>query len=688
MNPFLRHYLRIDARSLGVFRILMALVLLGDLLRRWTWVEDFYSNEGILPNHNHLFNLRNGPGIWSALHAVSTDGEAKFAFGVIALIYVVLLLGWKTRVFHAISFIALLSLTARNLLLEGPGNHLALALLLVTLPLPLGSRYSIDAIKRAMSDAGEKSPAAIRAHEPHSLETIQTRRLTGWSPLSIAAVAVLVQLVLLQLALYLQHNGAAWKDGSALARALEVTLLATPRGFALRGSGVLGALTHLVHYGAAVAALLLLVPVARGATRAAAALLILLQGLVWALLFNFGLFGWSLVAASALVLSSEVWDALDTRYHPARARTVIFDADCGICGWLAKLLARLDSAGHMTIQGNDELEHVLVRKSARGPVEEIPLPKGIDSETADKTVIAVRNDGTFVTRAAAVAEIMRGLPRLRLLGFVLGLPGVVHLMNVVYDLVARNRHAISAQLGMGVCGIPLAPPQPDAGDEEGEAPGYRGRRADSAPIAVGEPSPFQRGVRKITGSLREIFAVTLLASIVVQTARANEIGFKTPEVKPLLAIAHWTRTQADWRLLAPEPPAETGLFVTDAVLRNDANVDLFTREKPDFSLERPFRLGELWSAYFRRIHQDEYEPYVAAFRTYISRGGPMSELEDPNQRPLGADGWWIWAPSAGGEVERKRILRHGRGGPSADDFTPGASAPPEFSPTNRRLRNR
>lgn len=686
MNPLIRHYLRIDARSLGVFRVLMALVLLGDLLRRWDWVVDFYSNQGILPNHNHLFNLRNGPGIWSALHAVSTDGEAMFAFGVIALIYVLFLLGWKTRVFHALSFIALLSLTARNLLLEGPGNHLALALLLVTLPLPLGSRYAVDAIRRSMSDAGEKTPAEIRDRQPLSLDAIQTRRMPGWSPVSIAALAVLVQLVLLQLALYLQHNGAAWKDGSALARALDVTLLASPRGFAMRDSGLLGPLTHLVHYGPALVAVLLVVPVARGATRAVAALLLLLTGLVWALLLNFGLFGWSLVAASALALSTEAWDALDTKYHPARARTVIFDADCGICGWLAKLLARLDTAGHMTIQGNDELEHVFIRKSARGPVEEIPLPKGIDAESADRTVMAVRSDGTYATRAAAVAEIMRGLPRLRLLGFVLGLPGVVHLMNVVYDLVARNRHAISAQLGMGVCGIPLAP-RPMVEEEEDEAPGYRGRRADTAPLGVAEPSPFQRGLRKITGSVRELVAVAVLASIVVQTAHANEIGFKTPEVKPLLAIAHWSRTQADWRLLAPEPPAETGMFVTDAVLRNDANVDLFTRVKPDFSLDRPFVLGELWSAYFRRIHQEEYEPYVAAFRTYISRGGPMSELEDPNQRPLGADGWWLWAPSAGGEVERKRVLRHGRGGPSADDFTPGA-APPQFAPSNRRLRNR
>jgi len=51
-------YLRIDPRSLGLFRVLFGFVLLGDLCRRWQWLPAFYSNDGVLPNHNHLFNLR------------------------------------------------------------------------------------------------------------------------------------------------------------------------------------------------------------------------------------------------------------------------------------------------------------------------------------------------------------------------------------------------------------------------------------------------------------------------------------------------------------------------------------------------------------------------------------------------------------------------------------------------------
>ena len=82
------HYLRIDARSLGLFRLTFGLVLLFDLCRRWRYLKDFYSNEGVLPNHNHLFNLRETGQVWSLLHAFSSPGENKFAFLVICGVYV------------------------------------------------------------------------------------------------------------------------------------------------------------------------------------------------------------------------------------------------------------------------------------------------------------------------------------------------------------------------------------------------------------------------------------------------------------------------------------------------------------------------------------------------------------------------------------------------------------------------
>lgn len=689
MNPLLRHYLRIDARSLGLFRLAMGFVLLGDLYRRWRWLSDFYSNDGVLPNHNHLFNLRNGPGVWSAFHSVSSDGEAAFAFVVVAFVYIFFLLGLRTRIFHAISVVALVSLAARNTLLEGPGTYLGIALLLVTLPLPLGSRFSIDAVRETMRHAKEKTAAAIRAYVPPSQADVDDARLPGWSPLSLGGILVTLQLVLVHLALYLQHNGAGWKDGTALGRGLEATMLASERGFALRGSGLLVPLTHFMHYAPALIAVLLLVPVARGPIRAVTMVLIALHGLVWATLFNYGLFGWSLVASAALVISEDGWHQLATKYVPARARTVIFDADCGICGWLAKLLARLDTAGHLTIQGNDEIEHLLVRRAPHGEVEQAPLPRGIDATLVDSTLVVVRPDGTFATRAAGVAEILRSLPMLRWAGIIVSLPGILQLKNIAYDLVAKRRHAISAELGMGVCGIPVVAGPADEDDDE-RAPGHATAshrpRTKSSSIEPDSDAvtPFDRARRRWTGGFRELFALAVLGSVLCQTTRANEIGVKLPEVRSLLAIAHYTRTLADWKILAPDAPTESGLLMTDASLRNDGNIDLFTNETPYFGLDHPFALGELWATYFDNIRKDANEPFIAAFRTYLSKRGPRAGIDDVNQRPLGVDAYWLSAPTSGGKVEQKRLLRHGRGGPAAADF--GKNAIQQFTPASRMMK--
>ena len=123
MKALRDHYLRADARSLGLFRVAFGLVLVCDLFGRWRWLRDFYSNEGVLPNHNHLFNLRETGQVWSFLHAFSSPGENAFAFACILLVYALFFVGWATRVFHVLALVCLVSLTGRNILLENAGNY-------------------------------------------------------------------------------------------------------------------------------------------------------------------------------------------------------------------------------------------------------------------------------------------------------------------------------------------------------------------------------------------------------------------------------------------------------------------------------------------------------------------------------------------------------------------------------------
>ena len=52
---FAAAYLTTDARSVALGRVVLAIVLLVDLLRRVPVLRLFYSNEGLLPNHTLLW---------------------------------------------------------------------------------------------------------------------------------------------------------------------------------------------------------------------------------------------------------------------------------------------------------------------------------------------------------------------------------------------------------------------------------------------------------------------------------------------------------------------------------------------------------------------------------------------------------------------------------------------------------
>ena len=52
---FAAQYMTIDARSLGLGRIGLAIILLVDLIRRIPDITLFYSNLGLVPNHMMLW---------------------------------------------------------------------------------------------------------------------------------------------------------------------------------------------------------------------------------------------------------------------------------------------------------------------------------------------------------------------------------------------------------------------------------------------------------------------------------------------------------------------------------------------------------------------------------------------------------------------------------------------------------
>lgn len=134
----------IDARSLALFRIGLALSLLADLLRRACDLEAHYTDRGVLPRsvliENFQFNRAT-----LCLHLLNGTTAGQAVLFLIAFAFAFLLLvGWRTRLAAFASWILLMSLQARNPLVTHGSDDVLRVLLFWSLFLPLGARWSLD----------------------------------------------------------------------------------------------------------------------------------------------------------------------------------------------------------------------------------------------------------------------------------------------------------------------------------------------------------------------------------------------------------------------------------------------------------------------------------------------------------------------------------------------------------------
>src|SRR5450755_810230 len=142
-------YASADPRSLGVFRMALGTLLFLDAARRYPDIEAHYANTGWLPNHFMLFRPMSDY-LFSLYLACSTPGQVKVLLALQLLVDALLIVGFRTRTMHILAAILLCSLNSRNVMIEN-GGWVVLTLLTVwSMFLPLGRRFSVDALLRSL----------------------------------------------------------------------------------------------------------------------------------------------------------------------------------------------------------------------------------------------------------------------------------------------------------------------------------------------------------------------------------------------------------------------------------------------------------------------------------------------------------------------------------------------------------
>ena len=325
-------YFTIDVRSLGLFRILFGAALLCDLARRWAGLQFWYVNTGILPNHTLLWRPPTG-NMFSLFFTVSTVQEARLGFVLCALVYGCFFAGYRTRWAQLLAVIVRVSLNSRLAVLENGGDMVMDLLCLFTLPLPLGARFSFDAVAASTHE----TQTAKRDESPGVNENgVIENGCKAGTYASLAVLGLLLQFSAVYLFNASAKSGPAWHDGSAVHYALHLDKFVTWPGVWMREHLSVQALRWLTWSTLATewsAWVLIITPVFVRQARAIAVCVLPTLHLGFALGLNLGGFSFAMMSFYVLLLVPEHWRWL-SRVFGSRVRSLAVPLE----RWLARRL--------------------------------------------------------------------------------------------------------------------------------------------------------------------------------------------------------------------------------------------------------------------------------------------------------------------------------------------------------------
>ena len=580
-------YLQADPRSLGLARIYLGLLLLADLTRRFSVLSTWYTNDGLLPNHTLLWRPPAEAQV-SLFFTASTAGQATVLFALSALVYFFFTIGYRTRLFHVLSLVALVSLHGRTLLFED-GSEVTLHLLcMFTLFLPMGIRFSVDAVTKGLRDHKELRPEALAERSafagPASAAT------------SFAVAAVLLQLLAIYFLNAIHKNGITWREGSAFHYVLHQDRIVTWLGHAIRPS-VTPAISIVVSWAAIATEVALVVTLATfwqwKLARRVALLLALALHIGFAAFLNLGMFSFNMIGFFIVLATDEDWQLLARWFCPSpkRARVVYFDAGCGVCFALTRWLARMDLFERLTLRANDGADR----------------PENLPPELIERTIVVDDpSTGQRWTETAAVGQIIRVLPGLAPLGWLLGFAPFVVIANPFYKLFARNRADVSVLLGMAACGIP----------------GSKGVADKPAPWRT----PLHEWWSVQLNSVREIALLLLVFACVLQAFKENRAvpaALRWPQPAVVSALVQYPRLLEGWSMFAPDAPITDEMIAVQARTVDGRTIDplaIASARVTTSPLDAiPERLGndEFFCDYISKIAG--HPEYFGAFQEWILR---------------------------------------------------------------------
>ena len=270
---------RIDTRSLALFRMALGLLIVADVLLRSRNLEFFYTDSGAVPAS--LAVAVEPVAAYSPYAVVTSATGVAALFALTGLVGVALALGYYTRPVTVLALLLVVSLDARNPFVFSFADVLFATLLALAVFLPLGERWSVD---------------AVAADRP------RRRSVSG-----VASALILTQMVIMYVVNgYHKTTSELWRSGEAAVLILGIDEVTHLFGDALRAAPELLQLGGLVWLAMLCTAWLLLV--LRGRLRHLLVAAFATAHVAMALTVRVGAFSFVCLTGLLLFCQSSAWD--------------------------------------------------------------------------------------------------------------------------------------------------------------------------------------------------------------------------------------------------------------------------------------------------------------------------------------------------------------------------------------------
>lgn len=625
---FKERYLGADLRWLGVHRICLGVLLMVEVLRRMYYARAFYTNDGLLPNHFSLFRPM-GRNLFSIYHAFSSYGEVLVAFSLTFVIFFLFTIGYKTKFFHVLSAICIVSLNNRNIFVENGGTVVVNIMTVYTVFLPMGRRFSVDAVLRSLR--------LKRDQNVHDLNVRPDPFRDNSRVYSLMMLLFLVQWAAIYFFNAVHKDGIGWRNGTALHWFFWQDRIVTDLGIWARENLRLGTIRWMTYATLVIEgalALLILFPFWQTWTRRIVFVLVVaLHGGI-AATARIGPFSYVMSLFPILLLGTADFNAIARWFSRAgRSRTVIFQSDAGLCFQVCRVLDRLDPFERLTFVDARQTEL---------------LPKGYDGKAGLVVYDPARE--TLYSKEHALSQALRVLPFGVLYSFWPRLPVISYWVR---RALGARRARLRVSEWWGIERLPEAPAGAATHEDE----------------FVERKGTLCVELEKLAFGLKEVFVVFLGVACVLAMLHDNRFANQRMKVKRpewTLKLMEYPRLLQGWGMFAPEPPYEDGRVIVDGRTKDGRKLDPLTGEEPDFNPDAPRGWGheQFWCDYHNRIRYSGHAANRQHLRDYLLNLHKYTgRLDD---QLVAFDVWWVQDQSPlpgelhGRPLKPLKLTSHGR----------------------------